>query len=246
MKDLAALPYLFPIETAAQEEGIARAFRQARTLADEFGVPVFADVRPGLDWLVWLFSAQGAVFLALDAPDMVKRILDQIGSAYRRRLGLLLALGVDGVIRSGWYESASIWSPKLYREHAVPQLEQEIRATKAAGIPMVYLMDSGVPSLLPELDRLDFDCLAGVDPATGGGTDIADIRRRLPGKAMWGGISGPLHLGRGAPADVEKAVERAFLACGRTGFILGPAVGFRADWPWENLEACDRAWRRMR
>jgi hypothetical protein len=23
-------------------------------------------------------------------------------------------------------------------------------------------------------------------------------------------------------------------------------VGFRHDWPWENLEACERAWQRLR
>jgi hypothetical protein len=40
--------------------------------------------------------------------------------------------------------------------------------------------------------------------------------------------------------------ERAFAACGRRGFVLGPVVGFRCDWPWKNLDACDRAWRRLR
>jgi hypothetical protein len=107
-------------------------------------------------------------------------------------------------------------------------------------------MDSGCVPLLPDLAALDFDCLAGVDPATTGGTDLACVRRGLPGKSLWGGISGPLHLGRGTPTEVEAAVERAFAACGRTGFVLGPMVGIRHNWPWENLEACDRAWRRLR
>lgn len=63
---------------------------------------------------------------------------------------------------------------------------------------------------------------------------------------MWGGISGPEHLGRGTPPDTERAVERAFEACGKTGFILGPGVGIRHDWPRENIEACSRAWKRLR
>ena len=245
--DLAALPYLFPAHlTPTERDGIARAYRVARALADEFQVPVFADVRPGLDWLIWLFPAQEAVLRALDSPGLICQLLTHIGEAHRRRLEVFLELGVDAVIRSGWYESASLWSPEMFRTHAVPALEWEIQAVKAAGAAFVYLMDSGVGPLLPDLGRLDFDCLAGVDPATAGGVDLAEVRRRLSGKALWGGISGPLHLGQGTPQEVERAVERAFAACGRTGFILGPVVGFRHDWPWENLEACDLAWRRHR
>lgn len=245
-EDLNALPYLLPVENAIDDDGFTCRFRELRELAVEFGVPVFADVRSGLDWLVWLFGAEQAVLRALDAPDMIRRLLDHVAAAYRRRIGFLLELGIDGVIRSGWYESADLWSPELYRALVLPTLEEEIRMTEAAGVPLVYLMDSGVPPLLPDLDRLRFHCLAGVDPATAGGTDLAEIRRRLPGKSIWGGISGPLHLGRGTPAEVEQAVTRAFDACGKTGLILGPAVGFRHNWPWQNLEACDRVWRRLR
>ena len=247
MADLAALPYLFPAHlTPEEKEGVARAYRDARALADEFQVPVFADVRPGLDWLIWLFPAQEAVLRALDSPGLIGQLLAHIGEAHRRRLEVFLELGVDAIIRSGWYESASLWNPEMFRTYVVPELAWEIQAVKAAGAAFVYLMDSGVGPLLPDLGRLNFDCLAGVDPATAGGVDLAEVRRKLPGKALWGGISGPLHLGRGTPTETERAVERAFKACGRTGLILGPVVGFRHDWPWGNLEACDRAWRRLR
>ena len=246
-EDLAALPFLLPIElTPEDREGYAHAYRDARALADEFGVAVFADVRPGLDWLIWLYPAQEAVLRTLDSPDLIEPLLAHINEAYRSRLEVLLELGVDGIIRSGWYESASLWSPDIFRRLVVPELEWEIKAVKAAGGVFTYLMDSGVTPLLPELDRLDLDCLAGVDPATAGGVDLTEIRHKLPGKALWGGISGPLHLGRATPDEVESAVEEAFAACGKTGFILGPVVGFRYNWPWENLEACDRTWRRLR
>jgi len=245
--DLVALPYLFPVElTPDDRDGFAHAYRSARALADEFDVAVFADLRPGLDWLIWLFPAQEAVLRTVDSPELIEPLLAHLSEVYRRRFEFLFELGIDGVIRSGWYESASLWSPDIFRRYVVPALEWEIVAAKASGAASVYLMDSGVEPLLADLDRLDFDCLAGIDPATAGGVDLASIRRQLPGKAIWGGISGPLHLGRGTPDEVESAVESAFAACGKTGFILGPVVGFRYDWPWENLEACDRAWRRLR
>lgn len=244
--DLAALPYVLPELTSRDEECLVQSYRRARALADRFDVPVFVDIRSGLDWLVWLFPAQEAVLCAVDRPGMARRILDHVAKVHRQRLEALLDAGIDGVIRSGWYESADLWSPELYRELAVPKLEQDFGLVRRVGKVAVYLMDSGVVPLLDDLARLQFDCLAGVDPATAGGTDLALIRRRLPGKALWGGISGPLHLGRGSPPDVEFAVKRAFSLCGKRGFILGPMVGFRHNWPWENLEACERAWRQLR
>jgi hypothetical protein len=72
------------------------------------------------------------------------------------------------------------------------------------------------------------------------------VRSELPGKSLWGGISGPEHLGRGTAEEVEQAVEKAFADCGKRGFILGPGVVFRNYWPWENLEAMERTWRRLR
>ena len=45
------------------------------------------------------------------------------------------------------------------------------------------------------------------------------------------------------------AVEQAFESCGRLGFVLGPLQTIRPvgpAWPWANIEACERAWRRLR
>jgi len=244
--DLDALPYVLPDLTRDDEDRMVMHYRQARALADRFNVPVFVDVRPGLDWMIWLFPPQEAVLCAMDKPEIARRILSHVERIHSQRIRTLLEEGIDGVIRSGWYESADLWSPALYRELAAPNLRGDLQLVKSSGKVCVYLMDSGVIPLLDELERLEFDCLAGVDPATGGGTDLALIRRRLPGKALWGGISGPLHLGRGSPLEVELAVERAFSLCGKKGFILGPMVGYRHNWPWENLEACERTWQRLR
>ena len=95
------------------------------------------DVRPGLDWLVWLFPAEEAVMRAVDEPDMVAKILTHIAAAYHRRLDVLLDAGIDAIVRSGWYESADLWSPDLFRALAVPVLEKEISKAKAAGYSLV-------------------------------------------------------------------------------------------------------------
>jgi uroporphyrinogen-III decarboxylase len=244
-EDLATLPYLFPLQSEADRQAMVAAYAQARALAEEFAVPVVAAISAGLDWLLWLFRPQEIVMRAVLEPEFVRDLLAPINAAYQQRLEWALELGVDAVLRRGWYESTDFWSPALYAQLAQPALLREVALAHQAGVPVIYQMDSGIMPLLSELDAVPFDCLLGADPATSA-QDLRVVRRRLPGKALWGGISGPLHLGRGTPQQVERAVEKTFADCGREGFILGPGVGLRYDWPTENLLACDRAWRRLR
>lgn len=244
-EDIPALEYIFPVDNADDTDAMVRGHRAAWALADEFQVPLCGDHAAGMDWLTWLWSADGAVLQVMDNRPLARKVLAVINAAHQRRLELLLELGVDMVERRGWYESADYWSPAIVDDLARPVLEAEIEATHRCGAVHVYLMDTGIVPLLPMLASLPFDCLLGAEPAYGR-HDLEELRRRLPGKSLWSGISGPEHLGRGTPESVERAVERAFAECGRIGFILGAAVGIRYDWPEENLLACERAWRRLR
>jgi len=245
MSDRAVLPYLFPPEQARDSEGMMQQHRELRALADVFDVPLQVYHPAGMDWLLWLFPPEEIILRTVEEPAFVQTLLETINCAYTQRLEVLLELGVDSVCRRGWYESTDFWNPRHFREFARPTLTLEMQHCRTAGVPYIYLMDSGVVPLLSELATLDFNCLLGVDPATQP-VDLAQLRAALPGKALWGGISGPLHLGEGTPAQVEEAVAAAFAACGRRGFILGMGVGVRANWPWENIEAMERAWHRWR
>jgi hypothetical protein len=246
--DLSALPFIFPLDNARDVDALAGAHKRARALAEEFRVPLFGFDVAGMDWLLFLHPPEEMILRARSDPAMAHSILDQINRACRKRLEALLELGLDGVCRSGWYESTNFWSPSDFREFGRGPLAEDIRITHAADCVLIYVMDSGIVPLLEELAALDFDCLFGADPATKP-VDLRQVRRALPGKSLWGGISAPVHLGRGAPAETERAVEQAFECCGRLGFVLGPLQTIRPvgpAWPWANIEACERAWRRLR
>lgn len=243
--DIPALEHIFPRESAEDADAIVRAHAEARTLAEEFQVPLSVDHAAGMDWLIWLFPPAEAVLRAVDNRPEMERILEIINSAHQRRLELLFELGVDMVERRGWYETTDFWSPDIFDDLARPALQAEMEAARRAGAAYVYLMDTGIAPLLPTLASLPFDCLLGVEPAYGG-NDLKATRKSLPGKCLWTGISGPEHLGRGTPESVARAVEQAFAECGKTGFILGSAVGIRHQWPEENIAACERAWRKLR
>ena len=245
IEDLRVLPYLFQIDDTAAEEQMAERHRQAQILAAEFNFPIMAKLPAGMDWLIWLFPPEDIIIRTQTEPEFVHALLDHINAAYEKQLNVLLELGVDALCRRGWYESTDFWSPELFAQFAKGPLETEIRACHAAKCPFIYQMDSGIVPLLDELRKLDFDCLLGADPGHSP-ADLATIRKGLPGKSLWGGISGPLHLGSGTPEQTERAVEQAFSVCGQRGFILGIGVGIRHNWDWKNIEACERAWRRLR
>jgi hypothetical protein len=245
--DLAALEHVLPIDNPADVDELKRHYQAARALGDEFGFPVAAVESAGLDWLIWLWPGEEAILRASLETDTIAQLLDHIDAATRRRLEVLLDLGVDFIVRRGWYEGTDFWSPTLFHRLARPALERQISLSSQAGTPFVYLIDSGITPILPELAALQFDCLHGADPVLARvKQDMREIRAALPGKSLWGGLSGPEHLARGTPQATERAVEEAFAACGRTGFLLGPCSSFRAYFPWENLMACERAWRRLR
>ena len=243
--DLNTLGYLFPVDNPRDTDAIVQEYRNKRKLADEFNVPLFATMDAGLDWLVWLYPIEEAVLRLVSAPDFVRRLLTHINEAKKRRLDLLLELGIDGVVRRGWYESTDLWSPEIFREFARAEVEAEIEKVHGAGVPFIYIMMTGIMPLLADLAEMKFDCLNGAEPALGG-QDLSVIHRMLPGKAIWGGVSGPEHLAAGTPEATAKAVETAFSIIGKRGLVLGTGVVHRQNWPLPNLDAFVGAWRRLR
>lgn len=243
--DLPALEYLFPVENTGDEEAIYREYKEKKALSEEYRTPLFVYLDSGMDWLTWLYPQEEAIIKLLDEPDLIDSLLSQINKAKRKRLEILLKMGVDGVYRRGWYESTDFWSPDIFRRFAAPELKLQVEMAHNAGSVYTYLMMTGIMPLLDDLAEIDFDCLVGVEPALGN-QNLSEIRYRLPGKSIWGGISGPEHLQRGTPEVIEAAVEKSFECLGKKGFILSPAVIFRRTWPWENLMALERTWKKYR
>ena len=243
--DLAALEYLFPFGASRDEEEIKKDYDEKRALADEFGVPLLAQVDSGMDWLLWLFPAEEQIYRVNDEPSFIKKILEAINGAKFERLKYILKLGVDGVIRRGWYETADFWSPAILREFARPQLEREIKATHEAGSVFIYTIDTGVKPIADDLASLGIDCLNGVDPVRNK-MPAREIKKAFPETTLWGGLSGPFHFGADNPRAAEDAVRDAFAAYGKRRLILGMACSYRHYYPFENFLAAEEAWKKLR
>jgi hypothetical protein len=125
-------------------------------------------------------------------------------------------------------------------------MEREIRMAHEAGRPFNYTMCTGIMPLLPLLAQMEFDSLDTIEPVLGR-QDMPRLAQELGAtKCLWGGVSAPMHLGRGRPEEVRAAVRQAIDVFGQRGFILTAVPSIRPQWPWENVLAMLDEWRKVR
>lgn len=257
---LEAFQYLLADPTAEDIAGVREEAAFLRKAADERGLYLEAGYNyqhlhdwgcAGMDMVAWVVGLQQAVFMAVDAPEFLERLLAIIAAWLRKRMEILLDVGVDLFVKRAWYEGTSLWSPALYRRFMLPALKEEAKLAHDAGAKFAYIQTSGSMPLLDDMAEAGIDVLIGPDPVQGGDTDLAEMKRRTGGRfCLWGGINGFLTVETGSPAQVRQAVEDAIGAMGRGGggFILSPVDNVVDTSPgtWRNVDALIDAWREHR
>ena len=216
-----------------------------QNFAQKWGVPIMGGGLFSLNAVIHLMGAEQAVLASVEMPEVIDSLNQVISSVDRRKLEVMLSLGVRIVLRNGWYDTTDFWAPDQYEKWVAPRLREDIELVHSAGGIFVYQACTGIKYLLHILAGLDFDCLLEPEPVLGQ-IDMADLKAALPGKSFWGGVSAPIHLGEGSPEIARQAVRDAFRAFGNTGFILKAVPSIRAHWPWENALAMVDEWKRLR
>jgi uroporphyrinogen-III decarboxylase len=217
-----------------------------KKVADEYGVITYAGCGMGLTAAIQLFGAQDGVFLSMDQPDCFVRFLEIEHEATMRCAEVLAELGVDVICRNGFYETMDFWSPTQIKNWLVPLLEKEIDAMHAGGAAVTYTVCTGIMPMLDILADLEFDAYNSIEPVLTG-QDMDLVSDALCDKhAIWGGVSGPYHIGEGTPEMARQAVREAFEVFGPRGLVLNAVPSIRAHWPWENAQAMFDEWRKLR
>ena len=248
--DLEPLKYLL---TAPTDQDIAdlRAYAaRAKEFADRHGLLTTAGWGIGADMIAWLTGLQNAVYLRADQPEFLHALIDTISAWNRRRMEVMLDVGVDLFIHRAWYETTDFWSPQAYREYLLEPLKQNVALAHEAGARFGYINTSSNVPLLESFVEAGVDVLIGVDPCAGEGADMPAIKQALAGRiALWGGVNGFLTVEMGSRQDIDRAVKHAFevLAPGG-GFILTPVDNVRDESPetWQNVLAFIEAWKKLR
>ena len=244
LEKLKYLLYLPPDDMITETRAaIAHRARQAR----ELGVLHAGQGSDGTDAAVWLCGVNGLLDMALDRPALFEELLAIIHAWDRRRIEILLDSPVDLVVRRGYYEGTSFWSPALFRRYFAPHIAELANLIHQGGRLMAYTMSVGVMPLLDELAVTGYDAHYLLDPLPNGTRiDLAAVKAAFRGKvAVIGGLNEPITLELGTREEIRREVHDAVRQLGPDGLALTPAEAIFAGTPWESLETVIAAWREM-
>ena len=123
--DVAAIKHCSCRPTPKQRQWFADRMAKMKAFADQKGLFTQAWSAFGIDAAVWLTGTQGAVMMAMDAPEAFGQLIDLIGETDYARTELAAATdGVDMVCQRGWYSSTDFWSPRLFDTYVYPHLAE--------------------------------------------------------------------------------------------------------------------------
>jgi len=248
-QDVEKLRYLLcPLSDSAAAEFREAAAATARQ-AEELGVLLVGHGSSGTDAAIWLCGVNDLLFMAMDRPDMFSALLDIIHDWDKRNVELLLDTPVDMVMRRGYYEGASFWSPDLYRRFFLGRIQELAGMVHQADRFMGYTMSVGFMPMLDALHEIAYDAHHLLDPLSEGGrVDLARVKSVLNRKtAVIGGLNSPITLQRGTPEQIRQEVFDAVQLLGAGGGLaLTPAEGIYASTPWQSIETVIDAWKEVR
>lgn len=231
---------------AAQfRERIAAVAREACKL----GVLLVGQASSGTDAAFWLCGVEALLYMAIDRPAMFASLLDIIDEWDKRNVEILLDSPVDVVMRRGYYEGTSFWSPDICRRFFAPRIKELTDMTHQADRLMGYTMSVGVMPLLSDLVEIGYDVHYLLDPLPNGTRiDLLQVKSAWDGKiAVIGGLNTPITLEHGSPRQIRHEVRDAVSLLGRGGGLaLTPAEAIFASTPWESIETVIAAWKEVR
>jgi len=248
-QDLPALRYLLGEPQPDDVQKCRELWQKGKRFAQEKGILLANGWGVGGDALGWLCGLENAVMLAVDAPEFLDALMDVISEWNRRRMELMLEVGLDLFVHRAWYEGTSYWSPALFRRFMLPRIEREVELAHEAGAYYSYVLTVGGLQFADLLLEAGVDVLIGVDPVQDHGMDMTALKATLGADVcLWGGMNGFVTVERGTPQQVRAAVRTAVETLGPAGFILSPVDNVTAgsDAVWQNVLALIDEWKQVR
>jgi hypothetical protein len=247
--DLAALRYLLDPLPPETLERFRREAAQTAARARDMGVLLVGNGAVGGDAVTWLCGAEGAIQLAVDRPAMFGELMDIIHEWDMRNVEILLDTDVDLIMRRGYYEGTSMWSPALFKRFFQPRLKELVDLAHQADRLIGYTMSVGYMPILDMLAEVGYDAHYLLDPiSTDMPVDLARIKSAFANKtAIVGALNEHITLERGTRDQIRREVfDTVSLLGSGGGLALSPAEGIFASTPWHSIETLIEAWREVR
>ena len=220
--DLDAFEALMKPPTERELEGVRKYAVYARSFCDEKGIMMTGGIDGIGDPLMWLSGIENTLFAAVDNPEFLHRYIEILSSWNIACEKLLIEMGVNMIIRRGWYESGDFWSPALYRKFLLNPLSCEAKTAHESGVYYAYIMNSGVTPMIDCLLESGIDMLTNIEPDK---DNLVEIKNILAGKiAVCSGVNNYHIIESGTVEQVDSAVENALKNLSNGGgFILSPS-----------------------
>lgn len=242
-EDVAAIRHLFAPPDETQRAWFAERMKKVAAFAREKGLFVQAWTAFGMDAAVWFMGTEGAIMLAMDAPEAFGQLMETISQTDLARTELAARHeAVDMVCERGWYSTTDFWSPALFDRYVFPHVKAAADVAHRHGKKFAYTMTIGIERLGPRLIDAGVDLLFFVDPL---------LDHLAPKKAaemfgdkltMVGGINSQTLAAD--PEEIRKTVRDAMEHLAPTNrFILHPVDAIFPDTPVEGVKTMIEAWK---
>jgi uroporphyrinogen-III decarboxylase len=242
--DVPTIRHLFMPPDESQRRWFAERTARMREFARRKGLLVQAWAAFGMDAAVWLTGTQGAVMMAVDAPEAFARLIEIIAETDYARTELAATTeGVDLVCQRGWYSSTDFWSPALFEKYVYPHVAELAALVHRHGKKFGYTLTTGVGRLGPRLADAGVDLLYYVDPVL----DKLSPEQALQvsgGRMTVVGGTNAISLASGDTGRIRREVRQAMEVLGPTNrFILSATDALFPDTPWEGVRQMIETWR---
>ena len=245
--DLEVFEALLKPPTERELEGVRKYAARARSFCDEKGIMMTGGLDGIGDPLMWLSGIENTLFAAIDNPKFLHRYIEILSSWNIACEKLLIEMGVDMIIRRGWYESGDFWSPSLYKEFLLNPLSREVQTAHEAGVYYAYIMNSGVTPMIDCLLKSGIDMLTNIEPDK---DNLVEIKNKLAGKiAVCSGVNNYHIIELGSVDQVDLAVVHALQMLSKGGgFILSPSDSILdiSENAQKNFYAMIESWKKYR
>jgi len=244
--DLARLCYILSDPSAEQLAAFRAEAAHLRAQARRLGCLLEGGWTALGDAALWLLGTERLLYLQLDEPAFVERLLDVVLEWELRRQALLLEEGVEAVVHSAWYETTDFWTPAAYRRLLKPRLAQLVAAAHEAGARFNCIVTTSWQALAQDFLDLGFDSLVGVDPVQGK-SDLRWAKQTLGGRmCLWGGLNAAVTLSQGSGEEIRAATAEAIEALAPGGrFVLYAVDQLGPDLPWCSFATALDVWRQL-
>ena len=246
-RDVECLKHILrPPEDAAALERMRFDAMEVKAVADRMGLPLIAANGLGLTGAMHLMGSSEICIKAIEEPQLINSYLELEHQVNLKCLEMTADLGVDIVIRNGFYETGDFYSPAMLTQFLLDRLNAEVRACKALGMAASYTLNTGVMPIRDYLAKLEFDGFNYVDIAFHD-FDLASFRDSQPAtRAYWIGPSSSYHIWKDDPELTRAAVRQCFEAIGKRGLLITACPSTHSIMPWQNTLAMIDEWKKLR